>query len=122
MTTFERPFGRYLEDSFREDVYRHWPGRRSPKPMTIFLHDHHDHHPLHTNAWFAEQRPSRERMWSSGNLVYSLALGMSVPDVSGSWHRQISRSNQLLHRSPRFTVTPFTRRRACSRPCRRGQG
>ena len=55
MTTIERPFGRYLEDFAVGDVYKHWPGK------TITEHDDHlfcmitmNHHPLHTNEWFAE--------------------------------------------------------------------
>ena len=48
-------FGRYYEDFEPGDVYRHWPGK------TITEYDDHlfcmitmNHHPLHTNAWFAE--------------------------------------------------------------------
>ena len=58
MTTFDRPFGRYLEDFTPGDVLRHWPGK------TITEADDHlfcmitmNHHPLHTNAWFAEKSP-----------------------------------------------------------------
>ena len=52
MTTYDRPFGRYLEDFVVGDVYKHWPGK------TITEYDDHlfcmitmNHHPLHTNAW-----------------------------------------------------------------------
>ena len=83
MTTYDRPFGRYLEDFVPGDVYKHWPGK------TITEYDDHlfcmitmNHHPLHTNDWFAEQAP-QGRTVVVGNLVYSLVLGMSVPDVSG---------------------------------------
>ena len=55
MTIYDRPFGRYFEDFEPGDVYRHWPGK------TITESDDHlfcmitmNHHPLHTNAWFAE--------------------------------------------------------------------
>ena len=55
MTVHDRPFGRYLEDFVPGDVYRHWPGK------TITEYDDHlfcmitmNHHPLHTNVWFAE--------------------------------------------------------------------
>ena len=57
MTTYDRPFGRYFEDFEPGDVYRHWPGK------TITEADDHlfcmitmNHHPLHTNAWFARER------------------------------------------------------------------
>ena len=85
VTTYDRPFGRYLEDFVVGDVYRHWPGK------TITEADDHlfcmitmNHHPLHTNAWFAEHETVHRRNVVVGNLVYSLVLGMSVPDVSGS--------------------------------------
>ena len=85
MTTIERPFGRYLEDFEIGDVYKHWPGK------TITEYDDHlfcmitmNHHPLHTNAWFAEHETVHGKNVVVGNLVYSLVLGMSVPDVSGA--------------------------------------
>jgi len=34
MTTYDRPFGRYFEDFEVGDVYKHWPGRPSPKLTT----------------------------------------------------------------------------------------
>lgn len=85
MTVYDRPFGRYFEDFEVGDVYRHWPGK------TITEADDHlfcmitmNHHPLHTNEWFAENETPQKRNVVVGNLVYSLVLGMSVPDVSGS--------------------------------------
>src|SRR5919106_4120193 len=79
-----RPFGRYLEDFEVGDVYRHWPGK------TITESDDHlfcaitwNHHPLHTNAHYAEGQTEFGRNVVVGNLIYSLLLGMSVPDVSG---------------------------------------
>ncbi len=84
MTTLDRPFGRHFEDFEVGDVYRHWPGK------TITEYDDHlfcmitmNHHPLHTNAWFGETSVQGRNV-VVGNLVYSLVLGMSVPDVSGA--------------------------------------
>jgi acyl dehydratase len=80
MTTYERPFGRNFEDFSVGDVYRHWPGK------TITEYDDHlfcmitlNHHPLHTDAWFAEHGTVQGRNVVVGNLVYSLELGLSVP-------------------------------------------
>jgi acyl dehydratase len=93
MTTYDRPFGRHFEDFSVGDIYRHWPGK------TITEADDHlfcmitmNHHPLHTNAWFAEHETIHHKNVVVGNLVYSLVLGMSVPDVSES----------LIHRNPTF--------------------
>ena len=102
MATHERPFGRYLEDFAVGDVYRHWPGK------TVTEADDHlfcmitmNHHPLHTNAWFAENETPQGRNVVVGNLVYSLALGMSVPDVSGSAIANLE-VESLVHRRPTF--------------------
>ncbi len=102
VTVYDRPFGRYLEDFVPGDIYRHWPGK------TITEYDDHlfcmitmNHHPLHTNAWFAEHETVQGKNVVVGNLVYSLALGMSVPDVSGSCIANLE-VESLLHRSPTF--------------------
>lgn len=102
MTVYERPFGRYFEDFEPGDLYRHWPGK------TITEADDHlfclitmNHHPLHTNAWFAEGETVHQKNVVVGNLVYSLVLGMSVPDVSGSAIANLE-VESLVHRHPTF--------------------
>jgi acyl dehydratase len=102
MTVYERPFGRYFEEFEPGDVYRHWPGK------TITEYDDHlfcmitmNHHPLHTNVWFAEHEGVQGRNVVVGNLVYSLVLGMSVPDVSGSSIANLE-VESLIHRRPTF--------------------
>lgn len=101
MTTHERPFGRHLEDFVVGDVYKHWPGK------TITEADDHlfcmitmNHHPLHTNDWFAS-RSVQGRNVVVGNLVYSLVLGMSVPDVSGAAIANLE-VETLQHKHPTF--------------------
>ncbi len=102
MSTFDRPFGRALEDFAVGDIYKHWPGK------TITEADDHlfcmitmNHHPLHTNTWFAEQDSVQGRNVVVGNLVYSLVLGMSVPDVSGSAIANLE-IETLQHKNPTF--------------------
>jgi len=101
MTAHERPFGRYLEDFVVGDVYRHWPGK------TITEYDDHlfcmitmNHHPLHTNDWFAGQSVQGRNV-VVGNLVYSLVLGMSVPDVSGAAIANLE-VEELRHAKPTY--------------------
>jgi acyl dehydratase len=60
-----------------------------------------NHHPLHTNAWFAEQETQFGKNVVVGNLVYSLVLGMSVPDVSGSCIANLE-VETLSHKRPTF--------------------
>lgn len=98
----EHPFGRYLEDFKVGDVYKHWPGK------TITEADDHlfcmitmNHHPLHTNQHYAENATQFKRNVVVGNLVYSLALGMSVRDVSGRAIANLEVEN-LKHPAPVF--------------------
>ncbi len=102
MTVHDRPFGRYLEDFTPGDVYRHWPGK------TITEYDDHlfcmitmNHHPLHTNEWFAQNETVHGKNVVVGNLVYSLVLGMSVPDVSGAAIANLE-VESLKHAMPTF--------------------
>jgi acyl dehydratase len=102
VTVHERPFGRTLEDFVVGDVYRHWPGK------TITEYDDHlfcmitmNHHPVHTNDWFAEHDSPVGRNLVVGNLVYSLVLGMSVADVSGSAIANLE-VESLKHPRPTF--------------------
>ena len=102
MTTLDRPFGRYFEDFEPGDVFRHWPGK------TITEYDDHlfclitmNHHPLHLNEWFAENETVHHKNVVVGNLVYSLVLGMSVPDVSGSAVANLE-IESLRHAKPTF--------------------
>ena len=102
MTVHERPFGRYFEDFELGDVYKHWPGK------TITEYDDHlfcmitmNHHPLHTDAWYAETQTQFGKNVVVGNLVYSLVLGMSVPDVSGVAIANLE-VESLQHKLPTF--------------------
>jgi acyl dehydratase len=102
MATIDRPFGRHLEDFEIGDVYRHWPGK------TITEYDDHlfcmitmNHHPLHTNDWYAQHDTPQKRNVVVGNLVYSLVLGMSVPDVSGAAVANLE-VESLRHSKPTF--------------------
>jgi len=78
-----RRYGRYLEEFEVGAVYKHWPAK------TVTEADDHlfclltmNHHPLHINdVYAAESQQGRNVV--VGPLVYSLALGMSVGDVSG---------------------------------------
>jgi acyl dehydratase len=102
MTVHERPFGRHFEDFEVGDVYRHWPGK------TITEADDHlfcmitmNHHPLHTDAWYAETQTQFGRNVVVDNLVYSVVLGMSVPDVSGAAIANLE-IESLMHKAPTF--------------------
>ena len=96
-----RPYGRYLEDFDVGSVYKHWPAK------TVTEADDHlfclitmNHHPLHINDVYA--RASQQgRNVVVGPLVYSLALGMSVPDVSGKAIAYLA-TEEFSHPAPVF--------------------
>jgi acyl dehydratase len=97
-----RPWGRYLEDFEVGQEIKHWPGK------TITEYDDHlfclitmNHHPLHLDASYAEERTQFGRNVVVGNLVYSLALGMSVPDISGKAIANLE-VESLVHENPTF--------------------
>src|SRR5438045_6985104 len=96
------PYGRYLEEFEVGAVYKHWPAK------TITESDDHlfclitmNHHPLHLDAHYAEERTEFGRNVVVGNLVYSLALGMSVPDISGKAIANLE-IESLKHENPTF--------------------
>jgi acyl dehydratase len=95
------PYGRYLEDFEVGAVYKHWPAK------TVTEADDHlfclltmNHHPLHINDVYAKQS-QQGRNVVVGPLVYSLALGMSVSDVSGKAIANLA-TEELSHPNPLF--------------------
>jgi acyl dehydratase len=78
-----REFGRYYEDFDTGAVYKHWPGR------TITEHDNTwfallsmNQTPLYIDEHYARKQPAGRRPVID-TLIFSLAVGMSVPDTSG---------------------------------------
>lgn len=76
-------FGRCYEEFEVGDVYKHWPGRTITEyDDTLFSMLTMNHNPLHIDANYAEDTQHGQRL-VVGPLIFSIALGMSVPDVSG---------------------------------------
>ena len=95
-------FGRYFEEFEVGATYKHWPGK------TITEADDHlfclitmNHHPLHLDAHYAETQTQFKKNVVVGNLVYSLALGMSVADISGKAIANLE-VESLKHENPTF--------------------
>ena len=95
------PYGRYLEEFEVGAVYKHWPAK------TVTEADDHlfclitmNHHPLHINDVYAGES-QQGRNVVVGPLVYSLALGMSVSDVSGKAIANLA-TEELKHPAPVF--------------------
>jgi acyl dehydratase len=96
-----RAYGRYLEEFEVGAIYKHWPAK------TVTEADDHlfclltmNHHPLHINDVYASQS-QQGRNVVVGPLVYSLALGMSVSDVSGKAIANLE-TRELKHPAPVF--------------------
>src|SRR3954465_2785957 len=94
-------YGRYLEEFEEGAVYKHWPAK------TVTESDDHlfclitmNHHPLHLNDVYAAGSQQGKNV-VVGPLVYSLALGMSVSDVSGKAIANLA-TEELSHPNPVF--------------------
>jgi acyl dehydratase len=95
------PYGRYLEEFEVGDVYKHWPAK------TVTEADDHlfclltmNHHPLHINDVYASKTQQGKNV-VVGPYVYSLALGMSVSDISGKAIANLA-TEDLSHPNPVF--------------------
>jgi acyl dehydratase len=95
------PYGRFFEEFEVGAVYKHWPAK------TVTEADDHlfclitmNHHPLHINDVYAAAS-QQGRNVVVGPLVYSLALGLSVSDVSGKAIANLA-TEELRHPAPVF--------------------
>ena len=93
-------FGGYLEDYEVGDIFYHWPGKTITQAedhqfcmLTIAIN------PLHTDAHYAETEMEGGRNIVVGTYIYSLLLGMSVPDISGRAIANLG-AEQLRHVAP----------------------
>ena len=76
-------FGRTLEEFVAGAVYRHLPGRTlTESDNQLFSLLTMNHHPLHIDSHYAEGTQHGQRV-VVGTLVFSVVVGLSVPDVSG---------------------------------------
>jgi acyl dehydratase len=95
-------FGRYFEDFVVGDVYKHWPSKTITESEDhLFCDITMNHHPLHSDRWYAEEETQFKQNVVVGNLVYSLVLGMSVADVSGKAIANLE-VESLKHTKPTF--------------------
>ena len=95
-------FGRSYEEFEVGATYKHWPGK------TVTEYDDHlfclltmNHHPLHMDVNYAENTTQFGKNVVVGNYIYSLLLGMSVPDISGKAIANLE-IESLRHVAPTF--------------------
>lgn len=93
--------GSYLEDFRVGETIKHTLSK------TIFESDNNffslltmNHHPVHTNADYAEAN-QHGKILVVGTLVFSLVVGITVPDISGKAIANLLYEN-ILHLKPVF--------------------
>jgi acyl dehydratase len=118
-------YGRYFEEFEVGAVYKHWPAK------TVTEGDDHlfclltmNHHPLHINDVYAAGAQQGQNV-VVGPYVYSLALGMSVSDISGKAianlaTEELSHPNPVFHGDTLFAETEVLEARASSSKPDRG--
>jgi acyl dehydratase len=96
----EERFGRYYEEFEVGDVYRHWPGRTITQAEDhLFCSLTAALSPLHVDAHYAQTHMPDGRNIVVGTFIYSLLIGMSVPDTSGKAVAALGTEN-LRHVAP----------------------
>ena len=95
------PYGRFLEEFEVGAVYKHWPAKTITESEDhLFCLLTMNHHPLHVNDVYAAAS-QQGRNVVVGPMVYSLALGMSVSDISGKAIANLM-TEELKHPAPVF--------------------
>jgi acyl dehydratase len=95
-------FGRYFEDFTVGERMRHWPGRTiGEADNTWFSLLSMNQHPVHVDAHYAATRTDAGRPLVVGTLVFAVAVGLTVADVSG---RSIANLDYewVRHHAPTF--------------------
>ncbi|MBN2461064.1 MAG: MaoC family dehydratase [Candidatus Cloacimonetes bacterium] len=97
----ERKFGRYWEEFRIGDVIRHWPGKTvTESDNNLFCLLTMNHHPLHLDENYSHSTDFKKRV-VVGTYVASLAVGMSVSDISGKAIANLDYEN-IIHKAPVF--------------------
>lgn len=94
-------FGNYFEDFSQGEIIEHTLSK------TIFESDNNlfslltmNHHPVHTNIDYAAQN-QHGKILVVGTLVFSLVVGITVPDISGKAIANLG-YEQIEHLNPVF--------------------
>ncbi|MBP1947086.1 MaoC family dehydratase [Virgibacillus litoralis] len=101
MAEIHTPFGRVYEDFNVGDLIMHWPGRTiTDADDTIFSLLALNQHPLHIDSHYAAQSQFGKNL-VNGTLVFSIAVGMTVNDISGAAIAMLEYEN-IKHLAPTF--------------------
>jgi acyl dehydratase len=115
-------FGRTLDEFEVGRTYKHWPGRTiTEADDTFFCMLTMNHHPLHLDAAYAAQTEFGQRV-VVGTLVFSLAVGLSVRDMTGRaiaalGYREVKHHGPVFHGDTIYCESQVTgKRQSESRP------
>jgi acyl dehydratase len=98
----QRRFGGYLEDYEVGDRFIHWPGHTITEAEDhLFCALTMAASPIHVDRAYADAEMEYGRNIVVGTFVYSLLLGMSVPDISGRAIANLG-VRELRHVAPLF--------------------
>lgn len=101
MAEMNTPFGRVYEDFCEGDVIHHWPGRTiTEADDMMFSLLALNQHPLHIDANYAAQTQFKQNL-VNGTLVFAVAVGMTVNDISGAAIAMLEYEN-ITHVNPTF--------------------
>ena len=94
-------FGRYFEDFAVGEIYDHWPGKTlTESDNNLFSLLTMNHHPLHLDTHYASQT-QYSKILVVGTLVFSVAVGLTVSDISGKAIANLMYEN-IVHHEPVF--------------------
>jgi len=95
-------YGRFFEDFSTGQEIRHWPGRTiSEADNAWFSLLTQNQHPLHIDAHYAATHTQHGRQVVVGTLVFSVAVGQTVADISGRAIANLEYSS-ITHDAPVF--------------------
>ncbi len=115
------PYGRYFEDFTPGETIRHWPGRTiTETDNTWFALLTQNQHPVHIDASYAERHTQHGRRLVVGTLVFALAVGQTVADISGRAianldYERITHDAPVFHGDTIYTETEILEAREASK-------
>lgn len=97
----EETFGRYLEEFKVGDVFRHHNKKTiTEKEQKEFCLLTMNHHPVHLDEEYAKKQ-THGKILVVGTYVLSIAVGLSVPDISGKAIANLE-YEKIAHDAPVF--------------------
>jgi len=94
-------FGMYFEEFRVGDVYKHCSGKTiTESDNNLFCLLTMNHHPVHLDVEYAKKQ-HHGKILVVGTYVFSLVVGMSVPDISGKAIANLE-YEKVVHDGPVF--------------------